>query len=257
MLGSVCGRYASTRSSDDVADFYVAAVKGAGLGAQYNVAPTTSIYAVVDRQDKESGAIERQLHDVRWGLVPSWAKDTKIGSRLINARVETIAEKPSWRTAYRRRRAVIPADGYYEWVAETDEAGNTFKQPYYLHPAAGTGLSFAGLYEWWPDPEKDKDDPDRWLWSAAIITCEATGPAGEIHDRTPVILPADRIDAWLDPTCQDPAAIAEVLEGIRPPLLGIRAVSREVNRVGTNGPQLIAPLRVDEVDQTIQLSHVA
>jgi putative SOS response-associated peptidase YedK len=102
-----------------------------------------------------------------------------------------------------------------------------------------------------------KDAPDRWLWSAAIIAGEATGPAGEIHDRTPVILPADRVDACLDPTQQEPAAIAEVLDGIRPPVLGMRAVSREVNRVGTNGPQLIAPLRVDDVDQTIQLSHVA
>jgi hypothetical protein len=156
-LNTVCGRYASSRTSTDLADFYGATVKGADLGAQYNVAPTTSIYAVVDRQDRETGAIERQLHDVRWGLVPSWARDTKIGNKLINARVETIAEKPSWRTAYRRRRAVIPADGYYEWVAETDDAGMTIKQPYYLHPAAGSGLSFAGLYEWRPDPEKDKE----------------------------------------------------------------------------------------------------
>lgn len=116
-------------------------------------------------------------------------------------------------------------------------------------------LSLAGLYEWWPDPEREKDVPERWLWSAAITTCAATGPAGEIHDRTPVILPEDRIDAWLDPTLQDPGAIAEVLAGIQPPPLGIRAVSRAVNNVRNDGPEFVAPLKVDAGDQAIQLNH--
>ena len=257
MLGGVCGRYASSRPSSDLADLYRASVQTEDLGPSWNVAPTDQIYAVVDRLDKESGEVDRQLHSVRWGLVPSWAKDVKIGNKLINARVETIAEKPSWRTPYRRRRAVIPADGYYEWVSESDDAGKTYKQPYYLHPATGAGLSFAALYDWWPDPAKDEDDPTRWLCSAAIITCAATGPAGEVHDRTPVILPADRVDAWLDPALQDPAGIADVLAGIRPPLLGIRAVSREVNRVGTNGPELIEPIDLAGAEQNLQLTHVA
>ncbi len=118
-------------------------------------------------------------------------------------------------------------------------------------------MSFAALYDWWPDPTKDEDDPTRWLCSAAIITCAATDPAGEVHDRTPVILPADRVDAWLDPTVQDPPAISDVLADIRPPLLGIREVSREVNRVGTNGPQLIEPISLAGQDRALQLTHVA
>lgn len=249
----MCGRYASSRTPTDLADVFAAeTVTGEDRGAQYNVAPTTGIYAVLDRVDKDAGDVERQLRTVRWGLVPSWAKDPKIGSRLINARVETVADKPSWRSAYRKRRAILPADGYYEWMPETDENGKQVKQPYYLHPGAGGLLNFAALYELWPDPDRDQDDPDRWLWSAAIITCAATGPAGEVHDRTPLILPSDRVDAWLDPARTEPAAIAEVLDDVHPPLLGIRAVSREVNRVGNNGPHLIEPL-TGRGDEELQL----
>jgi putative SOS response-associated peptidase YedK len=109
-----------------------------------------------------------------------WSKDPKIGNRLVNARVETLATKPSGRSAYRKHRSVIPAAGYYEWQPEEHD-GKVVKQPCYLHPAANDGvLSLAGLYEWWPDASKDEDDPDRWLWSAVIITTDATGPAGEI-----------------------------------------------------------------------------
>lgn len=247
----MCGRYASTRPPSVLLDAYGVDVDAAeDLGAQYNVAPTTNIYAVLERQAKDTAAVERTLRAVRWGLIPSWAKDLKVGNRLINARVETISEKPSWRAAYRRRRCVLPADGYYEWMAET-EHGKTIKQPYYLH-GGPERLIFAGLYELWPDPARAADDPDRWVWSAAIITCAAEGPAGEVHDRTPVILPRDRVDAWLDPARTDPDAIADVLRGLHPPLLGIRKVSRQVNRVGTNGPELVAPL-TGQTDGELQL----
>lgn len=252
----MCGRYASTREPSALVEAYgVDADLAEDLGAQYNVAPTTAVYAVLERAARDSGGVERQLRSVRWGVVPSWAKDTKIGSRLINARVETVAEKPSWRNAYRRRRCVLPADGYFEWMTESDPHGKAVKQPYYLHAASG-GLSFAGVYELWPDPAKAGDDPDRWLWSAAILTCASEGPAGEIHDRTPVILPRDRVDAWLDPALTDPAAIADVLTGIHPPLLGVRKVSRAVNRVGSNGPELIQPL-AGETEAEIQLRLVS
>lgn len=247
----MCGRYASTREPTALAEAYaVDADLAEDLGAQYNVAPTMGIYGILERQRKGSSDVERELRALRWGLVPSWARDLKVGSRLINARVETISEKPSWRAAYRRRRCVLPADGYYEWMAETAN-GKTIKQPYYLH-GGPEGLIFAGLYELWPDPARAADDPDRWVWSAAIITCAAEGPAGEVHDRTPVILPRDRVDAWLDPARTDPDAIAEVLTGLHPPLLGIRKVSRQVNRVGTNGPELVAPL-TGQTDGELQL----
>lgn len=252
----MCGRYVSANSPSELAQVYSAeTLTAADLGGQYNVAPTDSIYAALDRVDKDDPThVERQLQVVRWGLVPSWAKDTK-GAPLINARVETVADKPSWRKPFRQRRCIIPASGYYEWTTEPNEiTGKTYKQPWYLHPAAGSVLNFAGLYEWWRDPTKADDDPDRWLWSAAIITCEATGPAGEVHDRTPVVIPDDRIDAWLDPSIVDPAPVLDLITGLTPPLLGLRAVSTEVNKVGTNGPQLIEPLTAQPDEQTIQLA---
>src|SRR5664279_3531810 len=149
-------------------------------------------------------------------------------------RVETLAEKPSWRTAVRKRRAVVPAAGYYEWTPR-DRDGKVRKQPYFIHPADDGVLAFAGLYEMWRDPTKADDDPDRWLWTIVIITTEATGAAGEIHDRTPLIRPPDRVDAWLDPNRTDPDQVYDVLDGIvmNPP--EVRAVSTKVNRVGNDG----------------------
>lgn len=136
--------------------------------------------------------------------MPSWSKKGPSGRPLINARVETAAEKPSLRAAFARRRAIVPADGYYEWTPERAGDGKVRKQPFYIHPEDGAVLSMAGLYELWPDPDRAEDDPQRWLWSVTIITTDASGPAGEIHDRTPLMLPEDRIDAWLDPSITDP-----------------------------------------------------
>ena len=250
----MCGRYVSVKARADLLTEYNAVrAEGPELRESYNIAPQTLIYAVLDRADPEHPEhVQCQVHSVRWGLVPSGSPDPKIGNKLVNARVETLSSKPSWRTAYRKRRCLIPADGYYEWQPEQRD-GRAVKQPYYLHPAGGGLLSFAGLYEWWPDPSKAEDDPDRWLWSAVIVTTDATGPAGEIHDRTPLILPAERIDAWLDPHVVDPDKIVQVLTGVQGPPLEIRSVSREVNRVDTNGPQLIEPLP-NQADRPLQLA---
>jgi putative SOS response-associated peptidase YedK len=125
-----------------------------------------------------------------------------------------ITDKPSWRGPFRRQRAVLPAAGYYEWAPREHDAA-VGKQPYYLHPIDPNGvLSFAGLYEMWRDPSKDNSDPTRWRWTAVIITTDAAGPAGDIHDRTPLVLPRDRVDAWLDPSRTQPDQIYEVLNGI-------------------------------------------
>lgn len=177
----MCGRYVSVAARADlVTEFDATRADGPELRESYNVAPQTLIYAVLDRADPEHPEhVERSIHAVKWGLVPSWAKDPKIGNKLVNARVETLSSKASWRTAYRKRRAVIPARGYYEWQP-VERDGKVVKQPYFLHPAGGGMLAFAGLYEWWPDPSKAEDDPDRWLWTAVVITTDATGPAGEI-----------------------------------------------------------------------------
>ena len=173
--------------------------------------------------------------------MPSWSRDTKIGNRLINARVETLAEKPSWRSAFRKHRAIVPARGYYEW-SPRDYDGMVRKQPFYLHPATMAfwlslaSTSCGGI------TSKADDGPDRWLWSAVIITTDATGPSGEIHDRTPLILPYDRVDAWLDPNRTEPDAVYEVLDGIVMQPLAVRPVSTQVNKVGNDGPELLKPL---------------
>jgi putative SOS response-associated peptidase YedK len=238
----------------DLVELYDATEVGEALAPSYNVAPTNEVEAVLEHADRTTEHVDRQLRTLQWGLVPSWAKDPKTGNRLINARVETLADKPSWRGPFRRQRAVIPAAGYYEWAPREHDTA-VRKQPFYLHPIDPNGvLSFAGLYEMWRDPTKTKSDPARWLWTAVIVTTDATGAAGDIHDRTPLILPRDRVDAWLDPSRTEPDEIYEVLDGIVLEPLAVRAVSTRVNRVGTDGPDLIQPL-AEHRDEPLQLTQ--
>ena len=145
---------------------------------------------VVERADKETGEITRQLRVARWGLVPSWAKDISVGSRMINARVESLEEKSAFARPFAVRRALLPADGYYEWKkprAAGSPAGKR-KQPFYLHPADGDLVALAGLYEFWKDPTKADDDPARWVVSATVITRPASDELAHIHDRQPLML---------------------------------------------------------------------
>ena len=187
-------------------------------------------------------------------LTGSMSSGLSVPTRLT--RVETLADKPSWRGPFRRQRAVIPAAGYYEWGPREHDAA-VGKQPYYLHPVDPNGvLSFAGLYEMWRDPSKDNSDPMRWLWTAVIITTDATGPAGDIHDRTPLVLPRDRVDAWLDPSRTHPDQIYEVLNGIVLQPLAVRPVSSRVNRVGTDNPELIEPVS-EYIDERLHLTLTA
>ena len=137
---------------------------------------------------------ERALVTGRWGLVPSWAKDPSIGSRMINARAETVAEKPAFRRAFAKRRCLIPADGYYEWYTPTDptapvgRSGKPVKQPFFIHPADGSSLAMAGLYEWWRDPSRDEGDPEAWRLTCTVITTDAADEIGRIHDRMPMTI---------------------------------------------------------------------
>jgi len=173
-----------------------------------NVCPTQQISIVIDSLVDE--AVRRELRLARWGLVPSWAKAINPSSPLINARSETVTVKPSFRAAAQRRRAIIPARGYYEW---TPEPGQKKKTKYYLHPADGTILGFAGLYEWWRPTEA----PEDWLCSATIITRPAADSLGHIHDRMPVVVPADLTDDWLSP--QITSQVDELLAAMVDPLL--------------------------------------
>jgi putative SOS response-associated peptidase YedK len=252
----MCGRYASSR---DPADLVVEFEIEAGnvresvqeLPDNYNVAPTDPVIAVVERRNREQpDEVVRKLTTVKWGLVPSWAKDTSIGSRLINARMETVAEKPAFKKAFAVRRCLLPADGYYEWY-ETEQKlnGKPVKQPYFIRPADGGVLAMAGLYEIWrdkavEDPEKD----EAWLWTCTVLTTTATDDLGRIHDRMPLLVEPERYDAWLDPLKSDPDELLELLVPAAPGRLEAYAVSKAVSSVKNNGPHLVQPLPPDGVD---------
>lgn len=262
----MCGRYASFRAAQDLADAFAVepesvAPDARDLPPSWNLAPTDAVRVVVERERRPAGedaaaepepGVERSLRLARWGLVPSWAKDPKVGARMINARVESLAEKPAFRRALASRRCLVPAEGYYEW--QKPPAGSparTPKQPYWIHPDDDAPLAFAGLYEFWRDPTRDDDDPHRWLVSMTIVTAGAPtdDPAlaglAAIHDRRPVVLPPDRWQDWLDPYRTDPAEAVELL-GSRAPHLVATPVSTAVNRVGTDGPELLEPVAPDE-----------
>jgi putative SOS response-associated peptidase YedK len=226
----VCGRYANSRHDGDLLrDFQVASVVDPEPDPSWNVAPTDGARVVLERLVNDQP--DRQLRTLRWGLVPSWAKDVKIGARLINARSETVLEKPAFKAAAARRRCLVPADGYYEWM-KTDER----KIPMYLH---GEGiLGFAGLYEIWRDPA----DEDGWVRSFTIITRPAQDALGHVHDRCPVIIPPDLRETWLDPAVTDPDEIRDLLAAIPDPQLDTYEVAPLVNSVKNNGPELIAPV---------------
>jgi putative SOS response-associated peptidase YedK len=232
----VCGRYSVARPDEDLAkEFKVASVIGTEPEPSWNVAATQTRRVVLERapRDDPDAPAERMLRNARWGLVPSWAKDIKIGNRLINARAETVTSKPSFKAAARRRRCLIPADGYYEW-----EKVNGNKVPYFLHHSDDL-LAFAGLYELWPDPGRTEDDPDRWLWSYTILTTTAPDSLGHIHDRSPVLLPPTARDQWLDPRLDDADDVQRLLAELDQPTLEPRQVSTEVNSVTNNGPKLV------------------
>jgi putative SOS response-associated peptidase YedK len=249
----MCGRYASTRKRIELLEEFSVQrdMVTEALQPDYNVAPTKPVYAVLDRVKQASeragddtgngvaaGTPARELRIVRWGLVPFWAKDVKIGSRMINARAETVAEKPAFRRAFGKRRCLLPADGYYEWQSQPGAA----KQPIYISRADGRSLALAGLYELWRDPAVGRDDEDAWLWTATVITTSAPDELGMIHDRMPMIIdPAGWAD-WLDPANSDAADLRGLLSPAAASGLTTYPVSTEVNSVRNNGPQLIEPI---------------
>jgi len=257
----MCGRYASARKRIELLEeFRVERDRVAeSLQPDYNVAPTKAVYSVLTRGTRGSQAepeappagaartaaarpdVARELRVVRWGLVPYWAKDPKIGSRLINARAETVDSKPAFRQAFKRRRCLLPADGYYEWQQpdgrESDSPGGK-KQPYYIFREDGGPLAFAGLYEFWRDKDLPDDHERAWLWTAVIITTSAPDDLGKIHDRMPMVIQPDRWQEWLDPAASDPADLMALLAPAASIGLTSYPVSTAVNSVRNNGPEL-------------------
>ncbi len=249
----MCGRYASSRSPEDLAEeFEIDRQRGTEtvsepLPPDYNVAPTKSVYAVLQRPEEA-----RSLRVLTWGLVPFWAKERKIGNRMINARVETVSEKPAYRQAFAKRRCLLPADGYFEWyqTSQTAKSGKALKQPFFIRPKDGSSLAMAGLYEVWRDPEKAEDDPARFLWTCTVLTTRAEDELGQIHDRMPMLVEPARWADWLDPAASEDSR--ELLVPAAPGRLEAYPVSTAVNNVRNNGPDLLDPLPAEDVPEGVQ-----
>ncbi|MGW1540061.1 SOS response-associated peptidase [Streptomyces sp. NPDC002309] len=245
----MCGRYASSRSPADLVQLFEVTEgrPDRTIAPSWNVAPTDDVWAVLERAPRgprgegDAAPAGRELLPLRWGLVPSWAKDVKIGARMINARVETVHEKPAFRRAFTRHRCLLPADGFYEWQqVENSATGRTRKQPYFIHSEDDRVMALAGLYEYWRDPDiTGDDDPAAWLMTCTIITTEATDAAGRVHPRMPLALTPDHYGAWLDPRSRDPEELRALLTRPADGRLHARPVSTAVNSVRNNGPQLL------------------
>ena len=244
----MCGRYAASRNADSLALEFEAvdATKG-DVPADYNVAPTKPVLAVLERAHEDDPP-KRQIRVLRWGLVPPWAKNPSIGSRLVNARLETAAEKPAFRKAFAQRRCLLPADGYYEWYSPGSDAvadgphptkGKPMKQPYFIHPTDGAVLAMAGLYEFWRDPSRDREDPEAWLTTMTVLTTTATDDLGRIHDRAPLLVEPEGWSRWLDPRVTEVSSLSDLLIPAAPGRLDAYPVSTLVNNVRNNGPELL------------------
>lgn len=240
----MCGRYASFRQAQALADaFDVDEMTEAAraIMASWNVAPTDQVRIVVEHSDDH-----RSLQAARWGLVPPWAASPEVGARMINARSETLADKPAFREPAAKRRCLVLADGYYEWHRYTpSQAGpgraGGRRQPYYIHRPDEAPIAFAGLYSWWPDPTVAAGEPDRWLLSTTIVTGAARGTLERLHHREPIVLDGDTAAAWLDPGLTDARAATALLSEAAPPLTW-HPVTTAVGPVANNHPGLIAPV---------------
>ncbi len=248
----MCGRYASSRRPEDlIEEFEVVTPRiAAPLAPDWNVAPTKEVYAVLARPPSGTEDLpERQLRVLTWGLVPTWAKDPAIGSRMINARLETVAEKPAYRRAFAGRRCLVPADGYYEWYAteRTTRVGRPQKQPFFIRPTDSSSLAMAGLYEIWVDPSRSERDPGRFRWTCTVITTTAEDSLGHIHERMPVTVRPDFWSDWLDPRPREAEELLGLLQPAAAGQLQAYPVSSAVSNVRNNGPGLVEPIPVDEV----------
>lgn len=231
----MCGRFVSTTSSLSLAKFFdvdFVEERLIEVAPRYNIAPTSTIRVVLEQAET------RILTDCRWGLVPSWAKDKSVGVRMINARSETLATKPSFRSAFARRRCIITVDGFYEWKKPV---GTQTNQPYFIFASSGEPLAFAGLWEEWKDTTQEPT-AESFLRTCTIITTQANQKVSELHDRMPVVLQPQNWEQWLSPLERRVDALQELLVPAPEDLLDFFAVSTEVNNARNQGEQLLAPL---------------
>jgi putative SOS response-associated peptidase YedK len=219
----VCGRYAFFSPAEAVKRTFALA-DFPQLEPRYNIAPTQPVPVLRERQ---SG--QRECALLHWGLIPSWAKEKSVGNRMINARAETLSERPAYRSAFRRRRCVVLADGWYEWQKVASG-----KQPWFICARDGSPLGLAGLWESWRDPGGGET-----IESCTIVTTDAAGPLAEIHHRMPAVLPTAGVAPWLDPRLEDAASLSAWLAPRDPADFSARPVGRRVNNPGNQGPDLI------------------
>ena len=217
----MCGRYATTRSDADLSLLFDAVAVSEGLGPSWNVAPTDPV-PVVRMSQRQGG---RVLDHAKWGLIPSWSADPRAGARMINARAETVATSPAFAPSFARRRCLVPADGWFEWVRDGKR-----KQPYYMTPADGSLLAFAGLWSM----------SGANVLSSSIVTTDAVGELAAVHNRMPLVLPAERWPDWLAGG-GDPASLLRPMTAAELSFIDIRPVGPDVGNVRNNGPELIEP----------------
>jgi putative SOS response-associated peptidase YedK len=231
----VCGRFVQAASPDLLAEQFGVdeLVVDDDREPDYNVAPRAEVLAVVQREPAR-----RTLEQMRWGLVPSWAESPAIGDRMINARAESLGEKAAFKQAFRHRRCLVPADGFYEWQAR----GGRRKQPMFIHARRAGPLALAGLWEVW----RGSPDDD-WLVTCSIVTTRANTTVAPVHDRMPVVLAPDDWETWLDPHLEDPGRLAPLLEPAPDDALALRPVRTLVNDTRNNGPELVVGAEPDEL----------
>jgi putative SOS response-associated peptidase YedK len=233
----VCGRYVLATPIDELVSFFEAKLAPGvreDFQPSFNVAPTRTVLGLLD--EKAEG---RTLEEFRWGLVPSWAKDLTIGNRLFNARAESVATKPSFRSAFTSRRLAVVADGFYEW--RKDERSG--RQPFYFTRADNEPIAFAGLWEVW----RDRSRPDaKWLRSCTIITTDANKEVESVHNRMPVILERDALERWIGAEATDLEELAGLLHPSATGTLLSVAVDRRVGRVENDDSRLITPVGATE-----------
>ena len=221
----MCGRFSQQRPASELAEIFAAEPLADELGPRFNVAPTDDALVVVQRDDR------RAITAYRWGLIPHWADSSKVGSRMFNARAETLTSSPAFRDALRRKRCLVPVDGFYEWKRE-----GTRRQPFLIAQADGRPLALAGLWSGWRDPAAD-----RVIRTFTIVTAGPNAQVAELHDRMPVVVPEEAWSTWLDPHLEDSGELQGLLQPNEAVDLRILAVSRLVNDVRNDGPELIEP----------------
>jgi putative SOS response-associated peptidase YedK len=226
----MCGRFVQASSPELLVErFGVDELAAPAHEPSYNVAPRATVYAVRDRTEEEGR--RRYLSELRWGLIPSWAKDPKVGDRMINARAESLADKPAYERAFRRHRCLVPAEGFYEWQRQ-----GARKQPMFIHRRDGEPMAFAGLWAAWRSDDAAADD---WLRSCTIVTTGANGTVAPLHDRMPVVLEERDWDRWLDPDAPELDALARLLRPAADGLLVAYPVGNAVNSADNDGPHLV------------------